>query len=319
MSDGRILTVGSNASDLDIFITAGQNGIPTDPSGITFRIYDPTNALAVDTVAGNRVDLGRYNASGAIIPNGFVIGDNWQIKWDVVLFGGASGQFVEDFSVALPSLAASFSANTPNNIESMFDRVRLDIGDPDGMIFIDGLLRRTLKKAVSRVNRRLGLVQVTSNSDFIFLIAFISRVSTPVLTLDLQLGTISPDTDPYVDIVILQMEEILLTSELVAFQRLNAHTAGRFGSGIIGTAGDGVSVRNADGVTISKSVQRLTTRADLGKYNLDGIRKQLEEAIKDMRWRLAGGNGKDVAIPQYMRGRGGAYGAFGGGYGPGFF
>jgi hypothetical protein len=282
-----------------------------------FRIFDPTNALAVDTISGNRLDLGRYDASGAIIPNGFVIGDNWQIKWDVVLPGGASGQFIEYFSVAMPSLAASFSANVDNSVESIFDRVRIDIGDPDGMIFVDGLLRRTLTKAISRLNRRLGLVNVTANNDFIFLIAFMVRTDTPVLTLDLQAGTITPSTDPYVDLVILQMEEILLTSESVAFQRLNARTAGRFGSGIIGTAGEGVSIRNADGVTISQSVTRLVTRAQMMQYNLDGIRAQLEQGIKDMRWRLAGGNGKDVATPRFFGTGGPGYGfGYGGGYGP---
>lgn len=300
MSDGRILTVGTAAVDLDIFLTAGQNGQAIDPSRIVFRLFDPTGAQAVGETSGTRVDTGKYNASSATIPVGYPVGEDWSIRWDVVLPGGASGQFIEGFSVALPSLSASFSANTGNNIESIFDRVRLDIGDPDGRIFTDGLMRRTLKKAVTRVNRRLGLVQVTSNSEFVFLIAFVSSVNTPVLTLDITNGTISPDTDPYVDIVILQMEEILLSSELVALQRLNASTAGSFGSGIIGAAGDGISVRNADGVTISTSPTRLSTRADLGKFNLDGLREQLEQAIKDMRWRLSGANGKDVTMPRYL-------------------
>ncbi len=308
MSDGRILTVGTAATDLDIFLTAGQNGQAIDPSRIVFRLFDPTGAQAVGETSGTRVEAGRYNGSAATIPVGFPVGEDWQIRWDVVLPGGASGQFIEDFSVALPSLAASFSANTGNNIESVFDRVRLDIGDPDGRIFTDGLLRRTLKKAVTRVNRRLGLVNVTSNTEFIFLIAFQSAVNTPVLTLDFMLGTITPDSDPYVDIVIMQMEEILLSSELVALQRLNAQTAGAFGSGVIGATGDGVSVTNADGVTISTSPTRLSTRADLGKFNLDALRQQLEQAIKDMRWRLSGANGKDVTMPRYY-GRGmGSYG-----------
>lgn len=308
MSDGRILTVGTAATDLDIFLTAGQNGQAIDPSRIVFRLFDPTGAQAVGETSGTFVATGRYNGSAATIPAGYVIGEDWQIRWDVVLPGGASGQFVENFSVALPSLAASFSANTGNNVESIFDRVRLDIGDPDGNIFTDGLLRRALKKAVSRVNRRLGLVQVTANTEFIFLIAFVCSVQTPVLTLDLTQGTISPDTDPYVDIVIMQMEEILLSSELIALQRMNAQTAGAFGSGIISAAGDGVSVTNVDGVSITTSPTRLTTRADLGKHNLDALSKQLETAIKDMRWRLSGANGKDVTVPRYHSPLRGSYG-----------
>lgn len=309
MPDGRILTVGTTADELDIFLTAGENGQAINPSRIVFRLFDPTGAQAVGETSGTLVATGRYNGSAATIPAGFVIGEDWRIKWDVVLPGGASGQFIEDFSVALPSLAASFSANTGNNIESIFDRVRLDIGDPDGRIFVDGLLRRTLKKAVTRVNRRLGLVNVTSNSEFIFLIAFMGSVNTPVLTLDLTLGTITPDTDPYVDIVIMQMEEILLQSELVALQRLNPATAGSFGSGVAGAAGDGVSITNADGVSITTSPTRLTMRSDLGKFNLDALSEQLERAIKDMRWRLSGANGKDVTMPRYLnRGNGPFFG-----------
>jgi len=297
--DGRILTVGAAATELDIFIQAGQNGAPTNPTDIRFRIFDPTGAEAVTETIGTSLAVGHYNASGAIIPTGFVLGEDWQIKWDVTLSGGASGQFVENFCVALPSLAASFASSVDNSVESLFDRVRIDLGDPDGKIFTDGLLRRSIKKAVSRVNRRLGLVRVTSNSSYIFLIAFTSRIQTPVLTLDLINGTISPDTDPYADILVLQMEEILLTSELVALGRLNTSTAGAFGSGLVGTSNDGVSITNADGVTISKAIGRLSHRADIGKFNIKKISEELNGAIKDLRWRLAGGVGKDVTMPRY--------------------
>jgi hypothetical protein len=63
-------------------------------------------------------------------------------------------------------------------------------------------------------------------------------------------------------------------------------------------------------VSISSSPTRLSTRADLGKFNLDALREQLEQAIKDMRWRLSGSNGKDVTMPRYY-GRG--MGPYGGG------
>ena len=296
--DGRILTVGTAATELDIFITAGQNGAPLDPTDIRFRMFDPTGAEAVTETVGTKVAVGVYTASGAIIPAGFQLGNDWSIQWDIIT-ASTSGQSTEKFCVAAATLATSFANPVDNSIESLFDRVRIDIGDPDAIIFTDGLMRRTLTKAVSRVNRRLGLVQVSQNSHFIWLIAFTSRVSTPVLTLDLSAGTIDPSTDPYADIVVLQMEEILLTGETVALQRLNQATAGSFGSGLMGVSADGVSATNADGVTISKAVGRLSHRADLAKFNLTHIRSELKDAIKDLRWRLAGGAMRDVTIPRF--------------------
>ena len=105
----------------------------------------------------------------------------------------------------------------------------------------------------------------------------------------------------------------LLTGETVALQRLNQATAGVFGSGLQGISADGVSVTNTDGVTISKAVGRLSHRADLAKFNLKNIREELEKAISDLRWRLAGGSGRDVTVPKYYNG--GGYGNYGGGYG----
>lgn len=315
VQDGKILTVGTAATELDIFVTAGQNGAPLDPTDIRFRIFDPTGTEAVTETLGTKIDVGVYTASGAIIPAGFQLGDNWSIVWDITA-PGASGQSTEYFTVASASLATSFQNPVDNNVESLFDRVRIDLGDPDGMIFTDGLMRRTVKKAVSRVNRRLGLVRVSQDSYYIWLIAFTSRVSTPVLTLDLLNGTIDPNTDPYADILVLQMEEILLTGESTALGRLNQQTAGSFGSGLVGIASDGVSATNADGVTISKAVGRLSHRADMMKFNLQAIRDELNKAIADLRWRLAGGSGRDVSIPRYFgRGGYGGYGGPGGGYG----
>lgn len=309
--DGKILVVGTAATELDIFITAGQNGAPLDPTDIRFRIFDPTGAEAVTETLGTKVDVGVYSASGAIIPTGFQLGEDWSIVWDIVT-PSTSGQSTELFCVADATLATSFQNPADNNVESLFERVRIDIGDPDAKIFTDGLMRKTLKKAVSRINRRLGLVCVTEESYFIWLIAFTSRVTTPVLTLDLQNGTIDPDADPYADILVLQMEEILLTGETVALQRLNPNTAGAFGSGLLGISADGVSATNADGVTISKAVGRLSHRADLAKFTLKSIRDELERAIQDLRWRLAGGSGRDVSIPRYYHG---GYGGYGGRYG----
>jgi hypothetical protein len=304
-TDGRILTVGTAATELDIFVTAGQNGAPLDPTDIRFRIFDPTGAEAVTETLGTKTDVGVYTASGAIIPAGFQLGEGWSIVWDIVT-PSASGQSTEEFCVAAATLATSFQNPADNNIESLFDRVRIDLGDPDGTIFTDGLMRRTIKKAVPRINRRLGLVRVTQTSYYIWLIGFTSRVTTPVFTLDLLNGTIDPDTDPYADILVLQMEEILLTGEATALARLNQATAGAFGSGLQGVSADGVSATNADGVTISKAAGRLQHRRDMMKFNLEAIRSQLQQGIQDLRWRLAGGSGRDVSIPRFWHG----------GYGP---
>jgi len=306
-TNGKILTVGTAATELDIFITAGQNGAPLDPTNIRFRIFDPTGTEAVTETVGTKRDVGVYTASGALIPTGFPLGENWSIKWDIIT-SSTSGSSTELFCVANATLATSFANPTDNSVESLFDRVRINVGDPNGSIFNDGFLRRTIRKAVSRLNRRLGLVRVSQNSHFVWLIAFTSRANVPTLTLDLLNGIIDPDTDPYADILVLQMEEILLTGETVALGRLNQNTAGAFGSGIIGIAGDGVSVTDVDGTTISKAVGRLSHRADLAKFNLKNIREELDKAISDLRWRLAGGAGRDVTIPRY--GYGGHYGAY---------
>ncbi len=305
--NGRTLIVGTAATELDIFVTAGQNGAPLDPTDIRFRIFDPAGLEAVTETPGTKIGVGVYTASGAIIPTGFQLGEDWSIVWDITT-PSISGQSTELFCVADALLATSFANSVDNSIESLFDRVRIDLGDPNGLIFIDGLMRRTIKKAASRVNRRLGLVTVSQNGHFIWLIGFTSRVSTPVLTLDLLNGTIDPDTDPYADILVLQMEEIFLTGETIALGRLNQTTAGAFGSGLQGIAGDGVSVTNVDGVVISKAVGRLSHRADLAKFNLKNIREELEKAIQDLRWRLAGGSGRDVTIPKFL------HGGYGGGH-----
>jgi hypothetical protein len=307
--DGKILTVGTAATELDIYVTAGQNGASLDPTDIRFRIFDPAGIEAVTETVGTKIDVGVYTASGAIIPAGYQLGENWSIVWDITTTS-TSGQSTELFCVADATLATSFQSPADNNVESLFDRVRIDVGDPDGLIFVDGLMRRTLKKAISRVNRRLALVRLSEQSYYIWLIAFNSRASTPVLTLNLENGTIDPSTDPYADILVLQMEEILLTGESTALARLNQVTAGSFGSGLVGIASDGVSSTNADGVSISKAVGRLSHRADMTKFNLTAIREELSKAISDLRWRLAGASGRDVTIPRY-----GGYGNNTGGYG----
>ena len=292
----KTLLVGELATELDIFIKSGQTNSLLDPSDIRFRIFDSTSTEVVTETSGIKINTGHYNASSAIIPNGFPLGNNWKIQWDIVLPGGASGSFIENFSVALATLSASFGDDSAENVDTIFDRVRIDVGDPDALIFSNGFMSRTLKKAVSRINRRLGLDRVSNYPYNIYTIYLCNSI--PTIVLNVNNGVISPGSDSYADILILQMEEIILQSEAVALQRMNINTAGVLGSGLIGIAGDGVSVTNVDGVSISKSVSRLSHKADMAKFNLQQITNQLNHAISDLRWRIS--QGIDVTIPRYL-------------------
>lgn len=293
-----IINVGSAATLLDIFVK-DDNDAFVDPSGVTFRIFDPLGSEVVTETTGGRVSLGRYNASGVTIPAGSPVGEGWRVDWSVVLTGGASGLFSESFCTKLPGLAATFS-DPSVSVETIYDRVRIDVGDPDGQIFTNGLLQRTLQKAISRANRRLGLVDVQAGEGpSQFFLLFTGILNRPKIEVNLNTGVLSPDTDPYVDIIILQMEEILLRAEMSNFKRLNANLGGVLASGVVSAVNEGVSATNADGVKISIAPGRFTARANLFKADAEMIAEELKNAIRDFRWRLSGAAGIDVTIPRY--------------------
>lgn len=296
------IAIGTSASNLDIYIRDTATNELITPSGITYDIYDPANTPVVSGVNGTYVSLGRYSASGTVIPNGFVVGEGWAINWNVILEGGVFGTFIQNFCTTLPTLSASFSS-TLEEVSTIYDRVRLDLGDWDGQIFTDGILQRTLSKAIARVNRRLGLVELHSGSrPFYFYLYFTSALQRPKISVDLDTGMMTPDTDPYVDIVVLQMEEILLRAEATNFKRFNSNLGGTLSSGLVGITGEGVSVTNADGVKIAVSAGRYSARAKMFAEDVDRIAKEIERAIRDFRWRLSGSAGLNVTIPRYYYG-----------------
>jgi len=305
------INIGSSAASLDIFIKDDAD-VAVDPSGIIFRIFDPLDAVVVTETSGNKVDVGRYNASGVTIPTTSPIGEGWRIDWSIVLAGGTSGTFSESFCTKTPGLSATFSSPTVD-VETIYDRVRIDIGDPDGSIFTDGLLQRTLKKAIDRANRRLGLVDVESgNSSSHFFLFFNCSLRRPKIEVDLSTGVLTPNTDPYIDIIILQMEEILLRAEMSNFKRLNVLLGGTLASGVTSATKEGVSITNADGVKIAVAPGRFSARANMFKQDVDLISAEVERAIRDFRWRLSGNAGIDVTLPRY-----GSYG-YGYGHGTGY-
>lgn len=297
--EGRpTINVGSAATALDIYVKDDQ-GAFVDPSGIIFRIFDPLAAIVVTETSGGKVSTGVYNASGVTIPAGSPIGEGWRIDWSVTLVGGASGTFAEAFCTKLAGLSASFS-DPSVTVETIYDRVRLDVGDINGQIFTDGLLRRTLEKAIARANRRLGLVSIeTGNSPSHFFLFFNSTLSRAKIEVNLTTGVLTPNTDPYIDIIIMQMEEIMLKAEMSNFKRLNVLLGGPLASGIAGAPNEGVSITNADGVKISVSASRYTARAKLFESDVKMIKEELDQAYRDFRWRLSGGAGIDVTMPRY--------------------
>jgi hypothetical protein len=212
--------------------------------------------------------------------------------------------FSQPFCTTLPNLSASFSSGS-EEASTIYDRVRLDLGDFGGQIFTDGILQRTLSKAIARVNRKLGLVELqTGSRPYYFYLYFTSAVNRPKIEVDLDTGNLTPDTDPYVDIIVLQMEEILLRAEASNFKRLNPSLGGAMSSGLVGVTGEGVSVTNADGVKIAVSPGRFSARAKMFAEDVERVSQEVERAIRDFRWRLSGSAGIDVTIPRYY------YGAF---------
>jgi hypothetical protein len=308
----QTVAVGAQPTNLDIFVEDGITQQLIDPSGIHFRIRDPLGVDVITTTSGNKLSIGHYNASGVTIPASSPIGEGWKIFWEVVAPGGGSGLFVEEFCTRSASLNATFSSRDVG-VETIFDRVRIDVGDPDGRMLTNGLLTRYLEKSIARCNRRLGLVDLeTGNTPFHFFLFFTSALSRPRLEVNLLTGIITPDTDPYVDIIIMQMEELVLRAEMSNFKRLNPNLGGSLASGIFGATTEGVSVRNADGVTISVSPVRFSTRAKLFMADVERISAEVKEAIRDFRWRLAGAAGVDVTIPRYGYNYGTLYHGWGG-------
>jgi hypothetical protein len=298
-SPNKVLTIGTSGHLLDIFLTDRNSGQGITPTNILFRIHDPLGNEVITETAGTQVEVGRYDARLAVIPASGTIGEGWRIDWGINFPGGASGNFSEAFCVQLPDISATFSSPTVN-VETIYDRVRVDIGDINAQIFNDGLLRRVLQKAIARLNRRLGIVGICQQGIDIILISFLTKRQRTPITVNLDTGVVQPDSDPYLDLVILQIEEILVASEASNLKRLNVNLGGPLSSGIVTATNEGVSIRNPDGVSISVASSRFSERVGLHKWDYDRINKELEHAIKDFRWRLAGCDGIDITLPRYL-------------------
>jgi hypothetical protein len=159
-----------------------------------------------------------------------------------------------------------------------------------------------LQKSIARLNRALGLVVVECVSTLSITLRLVTTSvhnSTPI-TINLITGEITPSTDPYIDLLTLQMEYLIASSEVSALKRLNPTLGGAFGSGLIGIDGAGVSVTNTDGVSISVSPTRLTTQAQMYKFDVERLKAELDKAVNDMRYRLV--CGKDITNIRYYGG-----------------
>lgn len=278
----KVLTIGQAASALDIFITA--NGAPVSGQYVGFELFDAANVSAVSGVALNPV-LGQYVGSG-LIPAGFQIGI-WYINWTIITLANNLVTASEPFSVQDVTITIGFVPST-DQVSPIYDAVRIDIGDPTGSIFDDDFLKRVLQKAVRRLNQRLGL-SPTSRPQGIPGGFGGPRIKVAPIIADLDAGTITPSNDEIFDLVTLQMELIILESEISALKRLTAN--GIFGSSV---GQDGLSVTNADGVTVTISTGRLGFRSDLHKFDVKTRRDELEASIKAFLNRMTGNFGKMI-------------------------
>jgi hypothetical protein len=282
----KTLTVGADASSLDIFLSA--NGIAVSGQYVGFELFDAAGVSAVSGVALNPT-LGKYTASG-VIPAGYQLG-TWRVDWDVITAGGSYLTASEPFCVNDATIAIGF-VPVSDKTSAIYEAVRIDIGDPEGQVFDDDFLKRVLQKAVRRLNHRLGL-SPTDRPKGIPGNFGGPRIKVNPIVADVEAGTITPTNDEICDLVVMQMELIVLEGEVSALKRLAATAAsGPFASMVTSASQDGISVKNADGVTVSISPGRLMVRADLHKFDVKNRREELEMAIRAFLNRMTGNYGK---------------------------
>ncbi|MCV0439731.1 MAG: hypothetical protein K5880_13980 [Hydrogenophaga sp.] len=284
----KVLTIGQAASALDIFLSA--NGAAVSGQYVGFELFDAANVSAVSGVALNP-SLGRYVGSGTI-PAGFQLG-TWRVDWTIITVGNSLATATEPFCVQDVNIAIGF-VDPSDKTSDIYEAVRLDIGDPEGQVFDDDFMGRNLKKAVRRLNHRLGL-SPTNRPKGIPGNFGGPRIKVSPITFDLTDGTISPNNDEICDLVVMQIELIILESEVSALKRLAATSAsGPYASLVAGATQDGLSVKNADGVMVSISPSRLNVRADLHKFDIKNRREELERMIRAFLNRQTGNYGKMI-------------------------
>lgn len=284
----KTFTVGADISSLDIFLSAG--GTATDATNVGFELFDAAGVAAVSGIAVHPA-IGKYHASGTI-PTGFQVG-TWRVDWNIITAGNEFVSATEPFCVQAIDIAIGFVPLT-DKTGTIYDAVRIDIGDPDAQVFDDNFLARVLTKAARRLNQRLGL-SITSRPQGVPGNWGGRRLQVTPITLDLEAGTISPNNDELCDLIILQMEYIIITAETSALKRLGATAGtGPFGATVAGAIGEGIKVVNADGVTVEVSAGRLQARVSLHRLDVQTRMKDLETAIRAFLNRNSGNFGKMI-------------------------
>lgn len=285
-NESKTLTVGASATSLDIFLSA--NGIAVSGQYVGFELFDASNTSAVSGIALNP-QLGKYTASG-VIPAGFQLG-TWRVDWDVITAGGNYLTASEPFCVNDATIAIGF-VPAGDKTSAIYEAVRLDIGDPEGHVFDDDFLKRVLVKAVRRLNHRLGL-SPTSRPKGIPGNFGGPRIKVSPIVANVEAGTITPNNDEVCDLVVMQMELVVLEGEISALKRLAATaSSGPYATTAISASQDGITVRNADGVTVSIAPGRLNVRSDLHKFDVKMRREELERMIRAFLNRQTGSYGK---------------------------
>jgi len=286
--ESKVLTVGQDAASLDIFLT--DNGGSISGKYVGFQLFDAANNSAVSGVALNPV-LGHYTGSG-LIPAGFQLG-SWRIDWTIVTQTNSVAFASEPFQVQDIIVTIGFQP-PEEKTSSIYDAVRIDIGDPLGHIFDDNFLQHVLIKAVRRLNQRLGLSRSARPPGIPGGFGG-PRIQVAEITIDVEAGTVTPDNDELEDLIILMMEYIIITGETSALKRLGAAFAsGPYSTVLGGVGGEGISVTNADGVTINVSTGRLQARTTLQRLDVETRQKELEACIRAFLGRQTGNYGKMI-------------------------
>jgi len=282
------LTVGSDLSVLDIFLSTG--GTAVNATYVGFELFDAAGVSAVSGVATNP-STGTYKASG-IVPSSYQLGV-WRIDWDIITGGGDFQSATEKFNVQAVDIKIGFDPASSKTAE-LYEATRLDIGDPEGQVFDDQYMQQILKKAVRRLNHVLGL-SANSRPQGIAGGFGGPRIRVSSIVVDYDAGTITPNNDEICDLIVMMMEYIIVSSEIAALKRLSASTvSGPHVATIVSASQDGISVRNADGVTIQISGGRLANRVQLHKEDLKDKKTQLDMAIKAFLGRMTGNFGKMI-------------------------
>lgn len=292
------LAPGMSGVSLDIFIKAGSTLY--DPASTpVFEIKDANGfQQGSGFYYGTRINTGHFHAGTYTIDatTSGTLGE-WSITWTA---GGSTK--IENFTVANASL--SLGGDEVNVLDQIYENIRLDIGDFYGDIFSDTLLERYLIKSVMRLNRELGIAQGKVRPTGITPGGLGTPARIPAIVLNLDARTLTPNNHEIHDIVILQTEVLVCRAEMTALRRASAAGAGQPGaeligstSGVIDGAGDGVMVRNADGVTIDTRGRYSTWATNKTKLFLEEMKareEELKEAIKRLKVSFANNFSKVV-------------------------